>query len=229
MIRKKILIVAAHPDDEVLGAGGTIAKYVSEGAIVKLLIVTDGSTSQYRNEADILKILEEKKCETENAAKELGIAEVIYGGLPDMKLDVTEHIKVNQVIETVIDDFQPEVVFTQFYGDVNMDHQCVYKSTMVACRPVPGQCVKELYSYYVPSSTDWAVHNLNSVFLPNYYVDIDGIYAEKKYKAMECYATELRDFPHPRSIESLKIIDRANGIHVGLKCAECFMLHRSVR
>jgi LmbE family N-acetylglucosaminyl deacetylase len=225
----KVLVIAAHPDDEVLGVGGTIAKYVSHGAEVKLLIVTDGSTSQYRDDPHLSEILNAKKLETKNAAEMLGISEVIYGGMPDMRLDVTEHVKVNQVIEFVIDRFQPNIVFTQFYGDVNMDHQCVNRSTLVACRPVQSQCVKELYSYYIPSSTDWNVQNAANMFQPNVYVDISGGCAEKKYLAMKCYATELREYPHPRSIEALKILDQANGIHVGLKCAECFMAHRVMR
>lgn len=225
----KVLIIAAHPDDEVLGAGGTIAKYAMQGAEIKLLIVTDGSTSQYREDAFLAEKIAQKKRETQTAADVLGIKEVIYGGLPDMKLDVTAHIQVNQVIENVLDAFQPNVVFTHFHGDVNMDHQCVHRSTLVACRPVGGQCVKEVYSYYVPSSTDWSVQNAVDTFMPNVFVDIDGVYAEKKYAAMACYATELRTYPHPRSVEALKVLDKANGIHVGLNAAECFMVHRVMR
>lgn len=225
----KVLIIAAHPDDEVLGVGGTIAKYSMNGAEVKLLIVTDGSTSQYRNDPHLAQILEEKRQETAAAAKTLGICDVLYGGLPDMRLDVTEHVLVNQVIERVIYDFQPNIVFTQFYGDVNMDHQCVNRSTLVACRPVEGQCVKELYSYFVPSSSDWNVPSGAVAFLPNTFVDIDGKCAEKKYAAMACYATELRNYPHPRSIEALRVMDQANGVHVGVKAAECFMAHRVMK
>lgn len=225
----RVLIIAAHPDDEVLGAGGTIAKYASGGADVKLLIVTDGSTSQYRNDPRLAQILEGKMRETAAAAEVLGIREVLYGGLPDMRLDVTAHIQVNQVIEHVIDSFQPNIVFTHFYGDVNLDHQCVHRSALVACRPVTGQCVRELYSYCVPSATDWSIPSEASAFLPNVFVDISGEYAEKKYAAMNCYATELRDFPHPRSIQALRVLDQATGIHVGYRSAECFMLHRMMR
>lgn len=221
-------MIAAHPDDEVLGVGGTIVKLVAEGAEVKLLIVTDGSTSQYRGDTHLIEILEEKKKETKAAAEILGISEVIYGGLPDMKLDSVEHIEINKVIENTIRDFQPNTVFTQFYGDINMDHQCVHHSTMVACRPFPNQCVKSIYSYYVPSSTDWSIQDACKGFFPNVFVDIEGACAEKKYKALSCYRTELRDAPHPRSIESIQILDKACGIHVGLKSAECFMLHRRI-
>ena len=224
----KVLVIAAHPDDEVLGAGGTIAKYVADGAEVKVLIVTDGSTSQYRDDPKLQEILEGKKKETQNAMDILGVSQVLYGGMPDMKLDMTEHILVNQSIERVMDEYQPNIVFTHYHGDVNLDHQCVSRSTLVACRPVADQCVRELYAYYVPSSTDWNVQNHVNTFMPNVYVDISD-FAEKKYQAMECYATELRDYPHPRSIEALRVMDRANGVHVGMEAAECFVCYRVMK
>ena len=225
----KVLVIAAHPDDEVLGAGGTIAKYIAEGAEVKVLIVTDGSTSQYRDDPRLQEILEEKRQETRDAMAILGVSEVLYGGMPDMKLDTTAHIEVNQAIERVIDAYQPNIVFTHYHGDVNLDHQCVSRSTLVACRPVSDQCVRELYAYYVPSSTDWNVQNSVNAFMPNVYVDISGEYAEKKYRSMSCYAEELRDYPHPRSIEALRVMDQANGVHVGMKAAECFVAYRVMK
>lgn len=225
----KVLVIVAHPDDEVLGMGGTIAKYVSSGVEVALLVVTDGSTSQYKNDPRLNKIMEDKKKETENAAEILGISKVFYGGQPDMKLDITEHTEVNAVIETVIDEFDPDIVYTHFEGDVNKDHQCVYESTLVACRPVPGQKIKELYSFSVPSSTEWSPQNSKTVFVPNVYVDIEGVFSEKKYIAMAAYKTELRDYPHPRSVETLRILDQAAGLQVGLKCAESFIAHRVMK
>lgn len=225
----KVLIIVAHPDDEVLGMGGTIAKYVSSGYEVALLIVTDGSTSQYKDDPQLKEILENKKKETRIAADILGITRVYYGGQPDMKLDMTEHTAVNAAIEAVIDEFDPDVVYTHFEGDVNKDHQCVYQSALVACRPIPGQKIKELYSFSVPSSTEWSPQNSKTVFVPNIYVDIDGDYAEKKYGAMAAYETELREYPHPRSIEALKILDKSVGLQVGLKCAESFIAHRIVK
>ena len=226
---KKVLVIVAHPDDEILGMGGTIAKYVATGNEVALLIVTDGSTSQYKDDPRLNEIIEGKKIETQNAANILGISKIYYGGQPDMRLDMTAHTEVNAAIEKVIDDFEPDIVYTHFEGDVNRDHQCVYQSTLVACRPVPNQKVKELYSFSVPSSTEWNVQTKNAVYTPTVYVDIDGKYAIKKYQAMACYKTELRDYPHPRSIETLTILDKATGLQVGLKCAESFIAHRIIR
>ena len=133
---KKILVIAAHPDDEVLGMGGTIAKMTAEGAEVHLLIVTDGSSAQYRANDNLKEIIENKKAETRACADILGIKSVIYGHQPDMKLDVTPHIQINAVIEEAVGSIGPDSVFTHFWGDVNVDHQNVYRSTLVAVRPV---------------------------------------------------------------------------------------------
>ena len=224
---ERILVIAAHPDDEVLGMGGTIAKYSSQGAEVALLIVTDGSTAQYSGSENVKSIILEKELETQRCADELGIKKIYYGGLPDMKLDITPHVKVNAVIEQVVSDFKPSVVYTHLNGDVNKDHRCVYESTLVACRPVEGQCVKKIFSYSVPSSTEWNVQTKQEIFAPNWYEDISE-YCKIKYRAFSSYATELRPFPHPRSVEYLKIADSAEGLKVGLKAAESFMLLRSI-
>lgn len=224
---KRVLVIAAHPDDEVLGVGGTIAKLTAQGVESNLLIVTDGSSAQYRDSDHLQEIIDAKKQETRQCADTLGIKDIFYGELPDMKLDTTPHIRINQVIENVIDKVQPDTVFTHFWGDVNCDHQNVYKSTLVAVRPVMGQVVKELYCYRVPSSTEWTPNKADTMFMPNYFVDIEQ-YAEQKYKAFACYSTELRDYPHPRSVQYLRETDKATGLRVGLLAAEEFVLLRKV-
>lgn len=224
----KILIIAAHPDDEVLGAGGTIARLSSEGNEIYVLIVTDGSSSQYADADDLKQIIKNKTIETDRCASCLGVKKVYYGGLPDMKLDTIPHIAINKVIEKTIEEVRPEIVYTHFWGDVNVDHQNVYKSTLVAVRPVFGQIVKELYCYRVPSSTEWTPNKPDTMFVPNVFVDIAD-FSDRKYKAFGEYATELRDYPHPRSERYLKEIDRATGLQVGLMAAEPFMLLRKIK
>lgn len=224
---KKVLVIAAHPDDEVMGLGGTIAKLSAQGVECHLLIVTDGSSSQYRGSDNLGEIIEAKKIETKNCADTLGFRSIHYGELPDMKLDTTPHIAINQVIEKVINKVQPDTVFTHFWGDVNRDHQEVYKSTLVAVRPVMGQVVKELYCYRVPSSTEWTPNKADTMFMPNYFVNIEK-YAEQKYKAFACYSTELREYPHPRSVQYLRETDKAVGIRIGLFAAEEFVLLRKL-
>ena len=224
---KRILVIAAHPDDEVLGMGGTIAKLVKAGCVVDILIVTDGSSSQYHDSDHLAEIIETKKKETRNCADILGARNIYYGELPDMKLDATPHIRINQVIEDVIDKVQPDTVFTHFWGDVNRDHQEVFKSTLVAVRPVMGQVVKEVYCYRVPSSTEWTPNKADTMFMPNYFVEIEQ-YAEQKYKAFACYTTELRDYPHPRSVQYLRETDKAAGLRVGMLAAEEFVMLRKL-
>ena len=224
---KTVLVIAAHPDDEVLGAGGTIAKLSAEGAECHLLIVTDGSSSQYRDSDHLAEIIEAKKKETKGCADILGFKSIHYGELPDMKLDKTPHITINQIIERVIDEIQPDTVLTHFWGDVNRDHQEVYKSTLVAVRPVMGQMVKELYCYKVPSSTEWTPNKADTMFMPNVFVDIEK-YADQKYKAFACYSTELREYPHPRSVQYLQETDMAAGLRVGMLATEEFVLLRKL-
>ena len=224
---KKVLVIAAHPDDEVLGMGGTVAKLSAEGVECHLLIVTDGSSSQYRDSDDLQRIIDDKKAETKRCADLLGFKSIRYGELPDMKLDCTPHIDINQVIERVIDELQPDTVYTHFWGDVNADHQNVYKSTLVAVRPVMGQVVKDLFCYSVPSSTEWTPNKEDTMFMPNVFVDITE-YAEQKYRAFAEYATELREYPHPRSVQYLREADKAAGLRVGLLAAEEFVLLRKL-
>lgn len=223
---KRVLVIAAHPDDEIYGMGGTIAKLSDEGNEIHLLIITDGSTAQYRNSEDIDFIISKKKIETEKSSKKVGISAIHYGNLPDMRLDKTEHIEVNKVIEDLIQEIKPDTVFTHFWGDVNLDHRCVYQSTVVATRPTFGQSVKEVFCYSVPSSTEWQP-NPQDAFMPNYFVDITE-YTEQKNAAISAYETELRDFPHPRSVEAVCIQDKAAGLRCGIYAAEEFILLRKI-
>lgn len=222
-----ILIIAAHPDDEVYGMGGTMSKLAAQGHEVHVLVITDGSTAQYRNEKDVQKIVMRKQEEAQKANSILGVKNVHFGKLPDMKLDQIPHIKLNQVIEDAIRKIEPCEVYTHFYGDVNLDHQMVYKSTLVATRPIAGQCVKRLYAYRVPSSTEWLPQMMNTNFMINTYSDISE-YVQAKDKAILTYATELREYPHPRSLESVRQYDLTLGLTCGLKASEGFMLLRSL-
>ena len=144
-----------------------------------------------------------------------------------MKLDCTPHININKVIESLIDELKPDTVYTHFWGDVNVDHQNVYKSTLVAVRPVLGQVVKVLYCYRVPSSTEWTPCKVDTMYMPNVFVDITEE-AELKYEAFSKYSTELRDYPHPRSIQHLKELDVARGLEVGQGLTETFVLLRKL-
>lgn len=226
-MQNKVLVIAAHPDDEVYGMGGTIRKLSSKGNEVHVLIVTDGCTAQYKDDPNLNEILDRKKQEAKEANLLLGVKEVHFGQLSDMRLDTIAHIEVNAVIEKVVNNIQPDKVYTHFWGDVNLDHQCVYKSTLVAVRPTPQQSVKELYCYNVPSSTEWSPQTSNTTFMPNVYVDINN-YSAVKYKAIGIYQTEIREYPHPRSIKYVEKLDVVAGLKCGLGAAEEFMLIRKI-
>lgn len=217
----KVLVVAAHPDDEVYGMGGTIAKLASQGHEIHTLIVTDGCTAQYADRPDLPDIIMKKHAEALEANRLLGVREVHFGAFPDMKLDTVPHVQVNRLIEETVDAVQPDAVYTHFGGDVNLDHQMVYRSTLVAVRPVPGQTVRELYCYRVPSSTEWSPQLSYTSFLPNTMTDISG-FEDTKEQALLVYQTETRSYPHPRSPRYVRETDRARGLEWGLGPAETF-------
>jgi LmbE family N-acetylglucosaminyl deacetylase len=221
----RILIIAAHPDDEVYGMGGTIAKLSSLGHHVYTLIVTEGCSAQYPENSQII---EDKKREALQCNNILNVKEVIFGDLPDMKLDSISHIEINAVIEKAVSTVKPDIVYTHHKGDVNKDHRLVYESTMVACRPAAGQCVRKLLSYQVPSSTEWCGSNVDEIFIPNVFEEIET-FAEIKHEAILAYQTEIREYPHPRSLEYVKVWDKSTGMKVGLKQAEAFHLIRDIR
>lgn len=216
----KILVIAAHPDDEVYGMGGTIAKLSAQGNDVYVLIVTEGCSTQYKD-ADYM--IDRKKKEALRANNILGVKKVIFGELPDMKLDTIPHIQINEVIEKVVEYLKPEVIYTHYSGDVNKDHKLVFESTVVAVRPFVGQSVKRVLSYRVPSSTEWGKND----FKPNVFVEVEEYY-DKKEKAILAYESELRKSPHPRCIETVNIYDNYLGRTVGYKRTESFIVYKSL-
>ena len=220
----RVLVIAAHPDDEVYGMGGTMAKLAEKGNEVFVLIVTEGCSTQYPGNKDIIEI---KKEEARKANSILGVKEVIFGDLPDMKLDTIPHVEINKLIEKTINYIKPQVVYTHHRGDVNKDHKLVYESTLVATRPTHTQDVKEVICYSVPSSTEWTPNVVKDMFMPNIFEDIEEQYENKK-KSIIAYNSEIREAPHPRSIEVVITYDKSVGMKVGIGKAEAFQLIRKV-
>jgi LmbE family N-acetylglucosaminyl deacetylase len=221
----KVLIIGAHPDDETYGMGGTIAKYTSRGIVVHVLIITDGSSSQYNNYKEMIM---RKKKEAKNAMEILGVEKIELESFPDMKLDTIPHIEINKLIENKIKNFNPSIIFTHHWGDINKDHRLVFESTIVATRPINNQTLKSIYTYETPSSTEWSSMELNDKFVPNLFIDISE-FMDQKIKAIEAYESELRKFPHPRSTEAVRAYDKKNGIIIGRTFAERFTLIRSIQ
>ena len=215
-----VLVIGAHPDDEVLGVGGTMAKHAAAGDEVHSLIVTEGTTHQYGDE----QLIEQKRSDAQKCADRLGIAGVHFGELPDMRLDYTPHVEVNAIIDKVCDKIKPDIVYTHSRREVNRDHIAVHDSTLVATRPESS--VSTVLAYETPSSTNYAPST--DGFEPNLFVDIEN-HLDTKIHAFSAYETELREPPHPRSAESLRAIAKARGTAGELRAAEVFDLLRMYR
>lgn len=224
-----ILIVAAHPDDEVLGCGGTIARLAQEKQQVHILILGEGATSRYAHAADApAQEKETLRKQAEAAGKLLGAKSVTVHGFPDNRFDSVDLLDIVKVIEEKIAEHSPEIVATQHGGDLNIDHALTFRAVLTATRPLAGSCVRRVYAYEVPSSTEWAFRKFEPAFRPNTFVDI-GATLEKKIAAMALYEAESRPFPHPRSPEALRAHAAYWGSVAGLPAAEAFELIRDIR
>jgi LmbE family N-acetylglucosaminyl deacetylase len=218
----RVLVLAAHPDDEVLGMGGTIAAHVDRGDTVRVVVVTDGSSTQYPGDSETRLRKEE---EALRAAAELGVMDYLHLDLPDMRLDTLPHVEVNRIVEEHVDDLGAEVVYTP-HPDVNLDHRTLFDSVAVATRPVPGQSVRRLLTYAPTSSTEWTPAPLNW-FVPNWFVDVSGT-IDRKVAAFAHYETERREFPHPRSERAIRAAAEFYGASCGYAHAEPFVLVRAL-
>lgn len=219
----KILCIAAHPDDEALGCGGTLARHAAAGDEVAVCLVAEGLTS--RAGGSDAAALAELAAAARRAHALLGVRETRLLGLPDNRLDALPRLEVIQRIEQVIAEVQPDVVYTHAAADLNLDHQIVHEAVLTACRPLPGQGVKRILCFEVPSSTEWRGAGSAPAFAPNWFVDISATLAAKR-AALGEYAGEMRPWPHARSIEACEHLARWRGASVGVEAAEAFMLAR---
>ncbi len=218
----RVLVFAAHPDDEVLGMGGTIAVHTDRGDEVRIVVVTDGSSTQYPDDAETRA---RKEQEAIAAAAELGVTDYVHLDLPDMRLDTLPHVEVNGVVERHLLDVSPEVVYTP-HPDVNRDHRVLFDSVTVATRPTPGHPVSRVLTYAPTSSTEWTPAPLNW-FVPNWFVDITTT-LERKVASFAHYETERREYPHPRSERAMRAAASFFGASCGCEYAEPFVLVRGL-
>lgn len=224
-----VLVVAAHPDDEVLGCGGTAARLVKEGHSVFFAILGEGITSRpaKRELVDPGAVRDLKEC-SRRVADLIGVKELSLHGLPDNRFDSLDLLDIIKIIEGLIERCRPEIVYAHHGGDLNIDHQVVNRAVLTATRPVLGQAVKELYTFEIPSSTEWAFQQFAPVFKPNVFVDIAGT-LKLKLEGMRMYGSEAREFPHPRSSEALAAIAQRWGSMIGRPAAEAFEAVRLIR
>ena len=220
----KVLVIAAHPDDEVLGCGGSIARHRAAGDAVAVLIMADGVGS--RSGTDAPAAAARQQC-AQQAAKILGVQDLTLLAYPDNRMDEATLLDVVQDIEKVMARCVPDIVYTHHAGDVNIDHRIVHDAVIAACRPQPGHTVKQLLFFETPSSTEWRPPASHAVFAPNWFSDISAT-LELKLQALAAYAPELREFPHPRSLQAVEHLARWRGASAGLAAAEAFELGRLI-
>ncbi|MBZ0270432.1 PIG-L family deacetylase [bacterium] len=230
---KTILVVAAHPDDEVLGCGATIARRVREGATAHVLFVTGGVAGRYADpsaESGAIRAAQEAvRADAKTAAGILGFASCRFLDFPDNRLDTAARQDIAHAIDGVIEEARPDTLFTHHPGDYNWDHGIVFDAVMMAARVNPGEhAPARLYTFEVPSSTERAAPDPHRAFAPNVYVDVAATFGAK-LAAMDAYRTERRDAPHPRSAGGLDALARKRGFEAGLKYAEAFCLVREIK
>ncbi len=221
---REVLVVAAHPDDDVLGVGATIPLLRQQGARVTVVVVTDGSSAQY---PDAPHLATAKAAELAAAHRILGVDELVQWSFPDMQLDSVPYIELNAAFEALLADGGFDTVFVHHPGDINLDHRRIYDSVSVAARPVPGRPLRSILTYHVNSSTEWGRLAGGVVHRPTVYVDVTET-LPLKLDALSAMATEVRPFPHPRSVRAVEAQAHVWGSEVGIEAAEAFQLIRHI-
>jgi LmbE family N-acetylglucosaminyl deacetylase len=228
-MKQTVLVIAAHPDDEVLGCGGTIVRHVAESDEVHVLILAEGATS--RDKARNPEAREDELSGLAQAAYRagdiLGISSLHMHQFPDNRMDGVELLDVVKCVEEHFERVCPTIVYTHHYGDLNIDHQITHKAVITACRPAPGQTVQTLLFFEVPSSTEWQIPDKCATFAPNWYIDISNT-LDRKREALFAYSAEMRPWPHARSIEAVEHLARWRGANIGVEAAEGFVLGRRI-
>ena len=226
---KKILIIAAHPDDEILGCGGTILKNIKLKNKVHVLYISDGVGGRFNKKFDQKKYNEiiKRKNMAIKASKSAKFKIVDFLGLENLELNKYKHNFINNKIFEILKKIKPDVVFTNHPGDNNIDHQITFESTYTACRPNNYFNIKELYTYEIPSSTDWASPT-SKQFSPKKFVDITKFYKQKR-GLLNYYKKELRKYPHPRSLKNIDALETYRGGICGVEKAEAFDVIRIIK
>lgn len=227
---KTVLVIAAHPDDEVLGCGGTMARHAEMGDDVYTVILAEGLTSRkkernrdlHNEEFNILHSAAQK------ANDILGVKQLKLLDFPDNRMDSLDRLDIVKVLEELINEIKPNIIYTHHIGDVNIDHRRIHEAVLTAVRPIPGNhYVEELLYFETASSTEWMTAGSAPAFMPNWYVDIEKT-LNLKLEALEAYAYEMREWPHARSIKALDYLAKWRGANIGVGAAEAFMLGRKI-
>ena len=223
--KNRVLVVAAHPDDEVLGCGGTIARHVQHGDQVRILIMSEGITSRNKNlsdsQSDELSKLHKA---AKKASKILGVEDLHLAQMPDNRMDRVGLLEIVKVVENHLSIFCPTIVYTHYPNDLNIDHELTSRAVITAARPLPDSSVKSIFYFEVPSSSEWNFSG-EKIFTPNVFISIETS-REKKIEALKVYQSEMRKFPHSRSLQAVLSLAEWRGASSGVMAAESFILAR---
>lgn len=226
---RKVAVIVAHPDDEVLGCGGTLAKHIKSGDEVHLLIVAEGATSRdkTRNREAKQNELTELAVATAKSSQVLGLTSYTLLQFPDNRMDSIDMLDVIKVVEEFIAKHNPAIVYTHHVSDVNIDHSILHDAVITACRPQPGFGIETILCFETASSSEWQTPDSRNCFIPNWFVDITDT-IEIKMQALEHYHREMRPWPHSRSIRAVEHLNRWRGSSIGCEAAESFVLSRMI-
>ena len=228
-MKKRILVVASHPDDEILGCGGTIAKLSRSGNIVKTVILTKGISSRFdSNKNEIIKLQDKLNKSSKAANRVIGVKNLKFFDLPDNQFDNKSLLSLTKVIEKEIKNFKPNIIFTHFINDLNIDHQYTSRAVLTAARPQTKNSVDEILFFEINSSTDYQINSNGLQFMPNYFVDISKTVKLKK-KALEIYKSEMKKYPHSRSVKAILNKNISIGNSIGLGSCEAFQIARIIK
>lgn len=219
---KKVLVFAPHPDDEIIGVGGTIIKEIENKNEVYICIVTKGTTPLFSDEQTLITRNETLSCHTL-----LGVKKTFFLDFPAVMLEEEHRYEINEKILAILAEVSPDEVYIPHYGDMQKDHQIVTDSCMVALRPKYSSSPKRIFIYETLSETGWNIPNINNEFIPNRFVDI-SIFLEKKLNALNIYKSQLSVFPNARSIESVTALAKFRGTLMNMQAAEAFMVVREI-
>jgi N-acetylglucosamine malate deacetylase 1 len=227
-MNKSIAVIAAHPDDEILGCGGAIAKWARQGVLVNILLMTDGESSRSDQDEELMASRKvDRSSAAEKCVEYLGCNSVTRLNFPDNRMSDSILLDVVKAIESFIEKHKPNLLLTHHSGDVNVDHRVTHDAVLAACRPQPGYCVKRILFFEIASSSEWNTLASRASFTPNYFCDISEV-IEKKLGALEIYQDEMRPYPHARSIKAVEYLARWRGASVGVEAAEGFMVGRII-
>tara|TARA_B100001123_G_scaffold411982_1_gene508728 strand:+ start:162 stop:851 length:690 start_codon:yes stop_codon:yes gene_type:complete len=228
-MKKKLLVVAAHPDDDILGCGGTLSKF-KKNYLVKILFIAEGTSCRFQNlkanKKQIQKEVDAREKQAKKALRSLGIKLYKFTNFPCGRLDTIPIIEINKIIENEINTFEPNIIFTHSENDCNNDHRIIFRSTMMAARPNIKHLVEEIYSFEILSSSEW---NFTKEFNPNYFEILRKKNIEDKWKALSFFKSEIQKYPLPRSKQGIFNLAKTRGSQAGVEFAEAFKLIRAFK